>query len=98
MFCIGQPNFLANKKRTLFLSSHISKTAEHSVKFQWPPFPVEMIGVSKVVPSPSASKLLIVRNKENDSLVWLEIWGQSQLEKEIQIPQSVHGPLYTDGW
>ncbi|KAH7665719.1 acylaminoacyl-peptidase protein [Dioscorea alata] len=98
MFCIGQPNFLANKKRTLFLSSHILKTTEHSVKFQWPPFPVEMIGVSKVVPSPSASKLLIVRNKENDSLVWLEIWGQSQLEKEIQIPQSVHGPLYTDGW
>ncbi|KAJ0981572.1 hypothetical protein J5N97_009827 [Dioscorea zingiberensis] len=98
MFSVGQPNLLANKKRTLFLSSHISKISEYSVDFQWSPFPVEMIGVSKVVPSPSASKLLIIRNKENDSPVQVEIWCKSQLEKEIQISQSVHGQIYTDGW
>lgn len=98
MFSISQPNLLANKKRTLIHSSHISKTSDHSVNFQWSPFPIEMTGVSTVVPSPSGSKLLVVRNKENETPTQLEIWGSYQLEKEIQIPQSAHGSIYTDGW
>lgn len=98
MFSFGQPNLLANKKRTLIHSSHIFKTNDHSVNFQWSPFPIEMTGVSTVVPSPSGSKLLVVRNKENESPTQLEIWGSYQLEKEIHIPQSTHGSIYTDGW
>lgn len=98
MFSITQPNLLANKKRTLIHSSHISKTSDHSVKFQWSPFPIEMTGVSTVIPSPSGSKLLVVRNKENEAPTQLEIWGSYQLEKEIQIPQSMHGSIYVDGW
>lgn len=97
MFSVGQSNLLANKKRTTILSSHISTTSDHSVSFQWSPFPIEMTGVSAVIPSPSGSKLLVVRNTENDSPTKLEIWSP-HLEKEIHIPRSVHGSLYTDGW
>lgn len=98
MFSVGQMNLLANKKRTAILSSHVSKTSKQTVDFQWAPFPIEMTGVSTVVPSPSGSKLLVVRNKENESPTRLEIWGPSLLEKEIHIPQSVHGTIYIDGW
>ncbi|KAJ6810582.1 putative acylamino-acid-releasing enzyme isoform X1 [Iris pallida] len=97
MFSVGQSNLLANKKRTTILSSHISTTSDQSVNFQWSPFPIEMTGVSAVIPSPSGSKLLVVRNTENESPTQLEIWSP-HLEKEIHIPQSVHGALYTDGW
>lgn len=98
MFSVGQPNLLANKKRKFILSTHISKEANASVNFQWAPFPVEMTGVSTIIPSPSGSKLFIVRNSENESPTQFEIWGPSQLEKEFQIPQSVHGSVYADGW
>lgn len=98
MFSFGQPNFLADKKRTFIHYSNISKSKEHSVNFQWSPFPVEMNGVSTVVPSPSGLKLLVVRNKDTESLTQLEIWSSCQLEKEIHVPQSVHGSIYTDGW
>ncbi|KAL5712432.1 acylaminoacyl-peptidase [Ranunculus cassubicifolius] len=98
MFSISQPNLLANKKRAYVLSSHISKESNDSVKFEWSPFPVEMSGVSAIVPSPSGSKMLVVRNQENDSPTQLEIWGASQLQKEIPVPKSVHGSVYTDGW
>lgn len=80
------------------LSSRISKASKDSVDFQWSTFPVEMSGAATVVPSPSGSRLLVVRNKENDSPTVLEIWGSAMLEKEIHIPQSVHGSIYTDGW
>lgn len=98
MFSVSQGNLLANKKRTVIISSHVSKTSKQSVDFQWTPFPIEMTGVSTVIPSPSGSKLLVVRNKENESPTQLEIWGPSLLEKEIHIPQSVHGSIYTEGW
>ncbi|XP_042386087.1 acylamino-acid-releasing enzyme 1-like isoform X1 [Zingiber officinale] len=98
MFIVRQVDLLTNKKRMMVLSSHISKASEDSVEFQWSPFPVEMNGASAVVPSPSGSKLLVVRNKENDSPTVLEIWGPALLEKEIHVPQSVHGSVYTDGW
>ncbi|XP_072978662.1 acylamino-acid-releasing enzyme 1 [Typha angustifolia] len=98
MFSMSQANLLANKRRKFVLSSHISKPSKRTVDFQWSPFPTEMTGVSTIVPSPSGSKLLVVRNAENDSPTKLEIWGLSQLEKEIHIPQSVHGTLYIDGW
>lgn len=98
MFSIGQPNLLANKRRKYILSTHISKEANGSANFEWSPFPVEMMGVSTIVPSPSGLKLLIVRNPENESPTQFEIWGPSQLEKEFQIPQSVHGSVYVDGW
>lgn len=98
MFCISQQNLLANKRKKIILSSTIYKESNSSVKFQWAPFPIEMSGVSKVVPSPSGSKLLIVRNPENEGPSHFEIWSSSQLEKEFHIPQSMHGSVYTDGW
>ncbi|KAL3507757.1 hypothetical protein ACH5RR_033139 [Cinchona calisaya] len=66
MFAISQPNLLANVRRRCILSSHISKESSDSVSFHWTPFPVEMTGVSAIVPSPSGSKLLVVRNYENE--------------------------------
>ncbi|XWS08891.1 hypothetical protein CRYUN_Cryun40dG0039300 [Craigia yunnanensis] len=98
MFSISQPNLLANKKRKFMLSTSISKESNNNVNFQWTPFPVEMAGVSIIVPSPSGSKLLVIRNPENESPLQFEIWSSSQLEKEFQIPQSVHGSVYADGW
>ncbi|KAM5552933.1 hypothetical protein ABKV19_025260 [Rosa sericea] len=99
MFSISQPNLLANKRRKFILSSHISKESSNSVKFEWAPFPVEMTGVSVIVPSPSGSKLLVVRNPEAEAPCQFEIWGPAQvLEKEFHIPQSVHGSVYADEW
>ncbi|XP_031380494.1 acylamino-acid-releasing enzyme-like isoform X2 [Punica granatum] len=98
MFLVSQPNLLTDKMRKFIVSAHISKGNTASVTFHWSLFPVEMTGVSTIVPSPSGLKLLVVRNPENNSPTKLEIWGQGQLEKEFQIPQSVHGSVYTDGW
>ncbi|PON40165.1 Peptidase [Parasponia andersonii] len=98
MFLVSQPNLLANKRRKFILSTEISKESTTSVNFRWAPFPVEMTGVSIIVPSPSGEKLLVVRNPENESPCQIEIWSSSQLEKEYHVPQSVHGSIYTDGW
>lgn len=98
MFAISQPNLLANARRKYVLSSHISGQTSDSVSFEWAPFPVEMTGVSVMVPSPSGSKLLLVRNSENDSPTKFEIWAQAHVEKEFHIPRSVHGSVYADGW
>ncbi|XP_019231044.1 PREDICTED: acylamino-acid-releasing enzyme-like isoform X1 [Nicotiana attenuata] len=98
MFSISQPNLLANKKRRYILSCHISKESTDGVDFQWAAFPIEMSNVSLMIPSPSGSKLLVVRNPENDSPTKFEIWGQSLVEKEFLVPASVHGSVYSDGW
>ena len=98
MFLASQPNLLANKRRKFIISTEISKESTTSVNFRWAPFPVEMTGVSIIVPSPSGAKLLVVRNSENESPCQIEIWSSSQLEKEYHVPQSVHGSIYTDGW
>ncbi|XP_031487797.1 acylamino-acid-releasing enzyme isoform X1 [Nymphaea colorata] len=98
MFYLSQTNLLANKRTKYILSSYISKEESHSLTFQCTPFPFELVDVSTVVPSPSGSKLLIVRNGQNGSAVQLEIWSSCHMQKDIHIPVSVHGPLYTDGW
>ncbi|VAH08981.1 unnamed protein product [Triticum turgidum subsp. durum] len=99
MVSVSQSDLLANKKRSFLLNTHISKGSSKSASFQWSPFPVEMSGVSAVVPSPSGEKLLLVRNAEDDdSPTKLEIWGPCQLENEIHVARSVHGSLYADGW
>ncbi|KAJ3673879.1 hypothetical protein LUZ60_005871 [Juncus effusus] len=98
MFLVSQSNLLANKRRKYILSANISKSKDQSVSFQWSPFPTEMSGVSTVVPSPSGLKLLVVRNGEDQSPTKLEIWSECQMEKEIVVPQSVHGSVYTDAW
>ncbi|KAJ9536989.1 hypothetical protein OSB04_029722 [Centaurea solstitialis] len=87
MFSMSQPNLLANKKQTLMLSSVISEDSKGALNVQWAPFPIQVTGASLMVPSPSGSKLLIVRNSENDSATQFEIWGPSQLEKEIRVAQ-----------
>ncbi|XVF62998.1 hypothetical protein PTKIN_Ptkin09bG0053800 [Pterospermum kingtungense] len=98
MFSISQPNLVANKRRQYMLSANILKERKNNENFQWAPFPVEMEGVSIISPSPSGSKLLVVRNSENESPSTFEIWNSSQLEKEFQIAQAVHGSVYADGW
>ncbi|KAH6821552.1 acylaminoacyl-peptidase-like protein [Perilla frutescens var. hirtella] len=98
MFLISQPDLLSNKRRKSILSSHISRKIDHSVSFHWAPFPIEMTSVSAMVPSPSGSKLLVVRNSEGDSPTRFEIWGPSEVKKEFPIPRSVHRSVYTDGW
>ncbi|KAI3825100.1 hypothetical protein L1987_06576 [Smallanthus sonchifolius] len=66
MFSIGQPNLLANKRKKLMLSSIISKDSDGGLNVEWAPFPIDITGASVMVPSPSSSKLLVVRNPEND--------------------------------
>lgn len=80
------------------LSSFISEDSNGTLHVQWSPFPIEITGASVMVPSPSGKKLLVIRNPENDSPSQFEIWGKFQLEKEILVPQSVHGSVYSDGW
>ncbi|XP_015697373.1 acylamino-acid-releasing enzyme 2 [Oryza brachyantha] len=98
MYSISQTNLLANKKRKYILFSHIMRNDTNSPDFQWSPFPIQMGGVSVIIPSPSGSKLLVVQNGEKGSPTKLEIVSQSHVVKEIHIAQSVHGPLYTDEW
>ncbi|KAG8370318.1 hypothetical protein BUALT_Bualt14G0104400 [Buddleja alternifolia] len=98
MFLISQPNLLSNKRRKSIISSHILRKSNNSVSFHWTPFPIEMHGVSSVVPSPSGSKLLVIRNSEGDSSTRFEIWDPSGVKKEFTIPRSIHGPVYSDGW
>lgn len=98
MFSLSQPDLLANKMRKFILSAHISSETSNSITFQWALFPVEMENASIIVPSPSGSKLLVVKNSETDSPTQFEIWGSSQLEKEFCVPQSVHGSVFTDDW
>ncbi|XP_076949770.1 acylamino-acid-releasing enzyme-like [Bidens hawaiensis] len=98
MFAITQPNLLANKRKKLILSSVISEDSNGGLDVEWTPFPIDVTGASLMVPSPSGSKLLVVRNPENDSPTQFEIWGPSQLEKEFRVPQSKHGSVYSDGW
>lgn len=94
----SQPNILANKNKKFILSASIHGSNDNPVDFQWSSFPIEVPGASLILPSPSGSKLLIVRNSDDDSPTKLEIWGPSELEDEFIIPQSIHGSVYTDAW
>lgn len=103
MFSITQPDVLTNKKKILILSCNIVKQKSDGsvVEFLWAPFPIEMCGdVSMIVPSPSGSKLLVIRNSDSEGggSCCFEIWSSSCLEKEFSIPQSMHGSVYNDGW
>lgn len=98
MFTISHPNLVANKKKRLMLSSVISEESNGGLNVEWTPFPIDVTGASVMVPSPSGSKLLVIRNPENDAPTHFEIWGPFQLEKEIRVPQSKHGSVYADGW
>lgn len=98
MFLVNQTNLLSNKCRKSILSTHILNSKDQTVKFQWSPFPIEITGVSTVVPSPSGLKLLVVRNGESESPTKMEIWNQCQVEREFNVPQSIHGSIYIDAW
>ena len=98
MFSISQPDLLVNSTRKYTMYCHITGAGTNSRDFQWSPFPTEMPGVSVIVPSPSGSKLLLVRNGEKGCPTKLEIVDQSHVAKDIHVGQSMHGPLYTDEW
>ncbi|GJZ96026.1 hypothetical protein Tco_0668360 [Tanacetum coccineum] len=71
--------------------------SDGGLNVEWAPFPNEATGASLIMPSPSGSKLFAVKNLENDLAIHLEIWGPFQLEKEICVPQSMHGSMYANG-
>ncbi|XP_057818724.2 acylamino-acid-releasing enzyme 1 isoform X1 [Cryptomeria japonica] len=104
MISLSQLNLPANKKRKFVLSAHIlEEMNNNSIDYNWSPFPIDHTGATLVVPSPSGLNLLVVRNgdhdiKEASTPVQLEIWGPAQMRKEIFVPPSIHGPLFTDGW
>lgn len=101
IFSFTQPHLLTNQTKTSILSCEVLKQETH-VKFHWAPFPLQMPGdVSMILPSPSGSKLLVIRNpeiKEDDATSCFQIWSSSCLEKEFHVPQSIHGSVYNDGW
>ncbi|GKC36906.1 hypothetical protein Tco_1049290 [Tanacetum coccineum] len=86
------------KGLALCLSNVISEDSDGGLNVEWAPLPNEVTGASLIIPSPLGLKLLAVRNPKNDLTTYLEIWGPFQLEKEIRVPQSMHGSMYADGW
>lgn len=59
----------------------------------------ELRGASLVQPSPSGRRLLVVRNPtESEKQVVLELWGGGRLLREVEVPATLHGAVYTDGW
>nr|GEY61039.1 hypothetical protein [Tanacetum cinerariifolium] len=85
------------KGLALCLSNVISEDSDGGLNVECAQFPNEVTGASLSMPSPSGSKLLTVRNPENDLATHLKILGPFQLEKEIRVPQSMHGSMYADG-
>jgi len=99
---MSQANLSANPRRAFMSTVFIPDVKfTNSTHCRWAPFPFELSGASLVVPSPTGTRLLIVRNNNVNSRTIkakLEIWGQGQLLKEMHVPASVHGSVYTDEW
>ncbi|CAM6101899.1 unnamed protein product [Calypogeia fissa] len=100
---MSQVNLHANAKRTFISTVYIPDVASNPADYHWSPFPFELSGALLIVPSPSGTKLLIVRKadpslKDGACTVKLEIWGPGQLLKELHVPSSVQGSVYADGW
>lgn len=98
MFSISQLNLLANENRRYILSSHISKERANGVIFEWTAFPIEIPSGSIMVPSPSGSKLLVVRKLEKDSPTKFEIWGHLKSKRSFMSrPRSMALYIRMDG-
>lgn len=101
---MSQVNLPANAKRTFMSTVYIPDATTANISdYHWSPFPFELSGAALIVPSPTGTKLLIVRKadangKDGTSAVKLEVWGPGQLLKEIFVAPSVHGAIYADGW
>ncbi|KAG0579472.1 hypothetical protein M758_4G100500 [Ceratodon purpureus] len=99
---MSQVNLSANARRTFMSTVFIPHMKSGIItNCRWAPFPFELCGASLVVPSPSGERLLIVRNNDAKTVASqakLEIWGQGQLLKEMHVPASVHGSVYSDEW
>lgn len=99
---MNQLNLTANSRRTFMSTVFIPDLKlANTTDCRWAPFPFELSGASLVIPSPTGTRLLIVRNsdtKSKASKTKLEIWAQGQLLKEIHVPASMHGSVYTDEW
>ena len=63
-----------------------------------PAFGVESRGVALSIPSPSGRHMLVVRNAEGTGGVTLELWAGGRLARECEVPASVHGAVYADGF
>ena len=99
---MSQVNLPANARRTFMSTVFIPDAKSGNItSCRWAPFPFEISGASLIVPSPSGERLLIVRDNDGKttmSQAKLEIWGQGQLLKEMHVPASVHGSVYSDEW
>ena len=103
LLIMSEVNLMANSKRKYQSFVSIPKGITDKPSCNWSAFPIQLSGVSLVLPSKSGNKLLIIRNGESGgrdkpSPTKLEVWSSAQLLKEIVIPASVHGPVYNDGW
>lgn len=98
---MSQRNLPGNCIRKFLSSAHIPEPQGDLSFFHWAPFPLELTGVSLVIPSPSGNRLLLVRNGDpgkDPGPVKFEVWGSGRLLKELFVPQSVHGTVYNDNW
>jgi acylaminoacyl-peptidase len=53
-------------------------------------------------PSPSGQRMLVVRQEtgENakDKPTTIEVWGGGRLLKEVEVPPTIHGAVFNEGW
>ena len=102
---MSQRNLRGNSLRKFTSSVHIPEPHGDLSLFHWSPFPTELSGVSLALPSPSGSRLLLVRNPEPASEgtegprpVKLEIWAGGRLLQDVHVAPTTHGAVYADGW
>ncbi|CAG9467337.1 unnamed protein product [Pedinophyceae sp. YPF-701] len=54
--------------------------------------------VVATAPSPSGRHMLVVRGGSTKDPTILEIWGGGRLMRELEVPATIHGAVYNDGW
>jgi acylaminoacyl-peptidase len=76
------------------------QTVRVDERLRAPSFGFELRGATLTVPSPSGRRMLVVRNPTPASSgpLLLELWGGGRLLREVEVPPSLHGAVYADGW
>jgi acylaminoacyl-peptidase len=93
MLTASQRDFEANAPRAFLQSVRVDE------RLHAPSFGFELRGAALAVPSPSGRRMLVVRNPTPaSSALLLELWGGGRLMREIEVPSSLHGAVYADGW
>lgn len=64
-----------------------------------PALGAELRGVTLAVPSPSGRRMLVVRNPVLPATApLLELWGGGRLLREVEVPPTTHGAVWSDDW